>query len=81
MQGYPVDEAAQILECPAGTVKSRCSRGRARLAALLPQLAPAASDSRASGAGGTDPPAGPSHDQRRERAHPTRPTTEEVTDP
>ena len=36
MQGYPVEEAARILECPTGTVKSRCSRGRARLAALLP---------------------------------------------
>ena len=39
MQGYPVEEAARILECPTGTVKSRCSRGRARLAALLPHLA------------------------------------------
>jgi RNA polymerase sigma-70 factor (ECF subfamily) len=38
MQGYPVEEAAQILECPAGTVKSRCSRGRARLAPLLAEL-------------------------------------------
>jgi RNA polymerase sigma-70 factor (ECF subfamily) len=38
MQGYPVEEAAQILECPAGTVKSRCSRGRARLAPLLSEL-------------------------------------------
>ncbi|MDQ6934774.1 MAG: RNA polymerase sigma factor SigM [Actinomycetota bacterium] len=35
MEGYPVEEAARILECPAGTVKSRCSRGRARLAGLL----------------------------------------------
>jgi RNA polymerase sigma-70 factor (ECF subfamily) len=38
MQGYPVEEAAQILECPTGTVKSRCSRGRARLAPLLAEL-------------------------------------------
>jgi RNA polymerase sigma-70 factor (ECF subfamily) len=37
MQGYPVTEAAQLLGCPVGTVKSRCARGRAR---LLPLLAP-----------------------------------------
>jgi RNA polymerase sigma-70 factor (ECF subfamily) len=38
MQGYSVEEAARILECPVGTVKSRCSRGRARLAPLLAGL-------------------------------------------
>jgi RNA polymerase sigma-70 factor, ECF subfamily len=35
MEGYSVAEAAAILECAEGTVKSRCSRGRARLAPLL----------------------------------------------
>jgi RNA polymerase sigma-70 factor (ECF subfamily) len=35
MQGHPVDEAAAILGVPSGTVKSRCSRGRARLLPLL----------------------------------------------
>jgi RNA polymerase sigma-70 factor (ECF subfamily) len=35
MEGYSVEEAAQILDCAPGTVKSRCSRGRARLAPLL----------------------------------------------
>ena len=35
MEGYPVAEAAEMLDCAVGTVKSRCSRGRARLAALL----------------------------------------------
>ncbi|WP_246086968.1 RNA polymerase sigma factor SigM [Nocardioides humi] len=35
MEGYPVAEVAQILDCAEGTVKSRCSRGRARLAVLL----------------------------------------------
>lgn len=37
MQGYSVAEAAELLEVATGTVKSRCSRGRAR---LLPLLAP-----------------------------------------
>ncbi len=40
MQGYSVEEAAAVLDCPAGTVKSRCSRGRARLATLLAELRP-----------------------------------------
>jgi RNA polymerase sigma-70 factor (ECF subfamily) len=35
MYGWPVDEAAHVLDCPAGTVKSRCARGRARLLPLL----------------------------------------------
>jgi RNA polymerase sigma-70 factor (ECF subfamily) len=35
MEGYGVAEAAEILDCAVGTVKSRCSRGRARLAPLL----------------------------------------------
>lgn len=35
MEGYSVEEAAEILECAPGTVKSRCSRGRARLVPLL----------------------------------------------
>ncbi|MGW2849598.1 RNA polymerase sigma factor SigM [Streptomyces sp. NPDC001108] len=38
MQGYPVAEAARILDVPTGTVKSRCARGRARLAPLLSHL-------------------------------------------
>jgi RNA polymerase sigma-70 factor (ECF subfamily) len=35
LEGYPVEEVARMLECPTGTVKSRCARGRARLAKLL----------------------------------------------
>ena len=32
MEGYPVSEVALMLDCPTGTVKSRCARGRAKLA-------------------------------------------------
>jgi RNA polymerase sigma-70 factor (ECF subfamily) len=39
MQGYSVEETAAILDCAPGTVKSRCSRGRARLLPLLADLA------------------------------------------
>jgi RNA polymerase sigma-70 factor (ECF subfamily) len=40
MEGYPVAQVAEMLDCAIGTVKSRCSRGRARLAELLGVLAP-----------------------------------------
>jgi RNA polymerase sigma-70 factor (ECF subfamily) len=40
MEGYPVAEVALMLGCAVGTVKSRCSRGRARLAEVLGVLAP-----------------------------------------
>ncbi|MGV9941724.1 RNA polymerase sigma factor SigM [Streptomyces sp. NPDC003401] len=43
MQGYPVAEAAHMLDVPTGTVKSRCARGRARLLPLLTHLRPAGS--------------------------------------
>jgi RNA polymerase sigma-70 factor (ECF subfamily) len=52
MEGYPVEDAARILECPPGTVKSRCARGRHRLVGMLEETGitgtsrrPAASDS------------------------------------
>ena len=45
MEGYAVAEVAQILGCAVGTVKSRCSRGRTRLAEVLgPLLGPGADD-------------------------------------
>ncbi|MER6672105.1 RNA polymerase sigma factor SigM [Streptomyces sp. NPDC000983] len=51
MQGYPVAEAARILDVPTGTVKSRCARGRARLLPLLTHLRPERT-------GGADGPGG-----------------------
>lgn len=38
LQGMSVDDAARVLQVPAGTVKSRCHRGRAQLAVLLGHL-------------------------------------------
>ena len=55
VEGYSVEEAAGILDCPTGTVKSRCARGRARLARLL----------RERGITGTSQPAGTSDQQDR----------------
>lgn len=38
LEGYTVAEVAQMLGVAEGTIKSRCSRGRARLATLLGHL-------------------------------------------
>jgi len=38
MEGYSVEETAELLGVPSGTVKSRCSRGRARLRGVLEEL-------------------------------------------
>lgn len=40
MQGFSVLEAAEVLGVPEGTIKSRCARGRARLARALGHLRP-----------------------------------------
>jgi RNA polymerase sigma-70 factor (ECF subfamily) len=48
VEGYSVEEAAALLGVPAGTVKSRCHRGRVQLAVLLGYLRP--------GRGTLDPP-------------------------
>lgn len=40
LQGFPVEQAAEVLDCPVGTVKSRCFRGRAHLARLLAEYRP-----------------------------------------
>jgi RNA polymerase sigma-70 factor (ECF subfamily) len=75
MEGYPVQEAARILEVPPGTIKSRCARGRARLALLLADLDTEAGESRHGTIGGPaasysgDPPRG------------ARPTADPPSDP
>ena len=38
VQGYPVAEAAEMLGVAEGTIKSRCARGRARMAIILGHL-------------------------------------------
>ena len=35
VQGYSVADAAKTLDVPEGTIKSRCARGRAKLAVIL----------------------------------------------
>jgi RNA polymerase sigma-70 factor (ECF subfamily) len=55
MEGYSVEEAAAILDCAPGTVKSRCSRGRARLVPLL-------ADERRAGNQGSSGPVRPEDD-------------------
>jgi RNA polymerase sigma-70 factor, ECF subfamily len=64
MEGYSVEETAAILDCAPGTVKSRCSRGRARLLPLLSGLVEAAApdagnlgpERRVGPSGGSTPP-------------------------
>jgi len=51
VQGYPVAEAAEILGVAEGTIKSRCARGRARMALTLGGLRGDAGDT----------PSGPAH--------------------
>ena len=57
MGGHSVEEAASILGVPSGTVKSRCSRGRARLLPLLAGNRPGTPDvpSMGTATGGVDP--------------------------
>lgn len=38
VQGYSVADAAAVLDIPEGTIKSRCARGRAKLAVILGHL-------------------------------------------
>jgi RNA polymerase sigma-70 factor, ECF subfamily len=45
IEGYPVNDVAEMLDVPVGTVKSRCARARARLAEQLCDLAPQRNES------------------------------------
>lgn len=74
MQGYPVSEAATVLGVAVGTVKSRCSRGRARLLPLLTHLRPGGPPGDAAGRGSGNPGRGtsvpPAKGGRRNAAEP-----------
>ncbi|MER6952027.1 RNA polymerase sigma factor SigM [Nonomuraea sp. NPDC000554] len=54
MMGYSVEDAAQVLQVPSGTVKSRCARGRAKLAPILSHLRNRSDFSRVSSAKGAE---------------------------
>jgi RNA polymerase sigma-70 factor (ECF subfamily) len=69
LEGFAVDEAARVLDCPPGTVKSRCARGRARLVVLL----------RESGITGTPDPPDASHPRPDGRRPATQESTREPT--
>ena len=62
MYGWSVEEAAKVLDCPTGTVKSRCARGRARLLPLLRDGEPGARPARHTA--GLPPPVRPEHRRR-----------------
>ncbi len=64
MEGFSVAEAAGMLDCAEGTVKSRCSRGRARLADLLHLLAPGRDPDHAEPGNPAPSPAVPSTEPR-----------------
>ena len=66
MEGFPVAEVAAMLGCAEGTVKSRCSRGRAKLAPLLTDLHHPAGDP----PHGNPPPDGPVQPTVRPRGPP-----------
>jgi RNA polymerase sigma-70 factor, ECF subfamily len=63
MQGYSVAEIAQFLGVAEGTIKSRCARGRARLAVMLGHLR---TDQLTPGNPALAPDVGPSTLRRRE---------------
>jgi RNA polymerase sigma-70 factor, ECF subfamily len=60
IEGYSVAEIASMLGVAEGTVKSRCARGRARLAVLLGHLRLAAGNPAGSGGVGSSSTGGPS---------------------
>lgn len=44
--GFAYDEIAEIVDIPMGTVRSRVSRGRARMTDIIAKYAPSAGESR-----------------------------------
>jgi RNA polymerase sigma-70 factor (ECF subfamily) len=56
MEGFSVVEAAAVLDCAPGTVKSRCSRGRATLLPLLAAISGRGGNPTASGRVGPERP-------------------------
>lgn len=56
VQGYSVAEAARMMDVAEGTIKSRCARGRARLALLLGHLRPGVGGSAAGGSAASGNP-------------------------
>ena len=66
VQGYPVAEAAEILDVAVGTIKSRCARGRAKMALALGDIAhPGSSEGNQQAS--TSVPSGPAADRRDQR--------------
>jgi RNA polymerase sigma-70 factor, ECF subfamily len=54
IEGYPVNDVAEMLDVPPGTVKSRCARARARLAEQLRDLDPHRPDTEPNAVTGND---------------------------
>ena len=65
IEGYPVDEAAAMLDVPSGTVKSRCARGRAKLVPLLVHLRGGEQPRNPSGTDRVEPPMTPPREDLR----------------
>jgi RNA polymerase sigma-70 factor, ECF subfamily len=74
MEGFSVADAATVLDTPIGTVKSRCARGRARLAVMLGYLrnleAPDGVSSVMPAQSPVEPPARPPRQPPTQPAHP-----------
>jgi RNA polymerase sigma-70 factor (ECF subfamily) len=67
MQGLPVADVADMLGVPVGTVKSRCARGRARLAVMLGYLRNPGAPTGVSSQGGVSSEGGPNPPTASER--------------
>ncbi|GAA0563481.1 hypothetical protein GCM10010172_53550 [Paractinoplanes ferrugineus] len=67
IQGYPVAEAAEILGVAEGTIKSRCARGRARMALALGHLRTGGDGGHGNREGAQTVPSGPAANERREQ--------------